>query len=147
MHCALHVLPLRKVSSPEAVWPTSEHRVCSPTSRVPTPMRLQAYRLYAVPSRSLCARLWPTQAKRGSVVVNNVRLGKGDYGYNAREDKYENMKESGIIDPAKVTRVALENAASIAGMFLTTECVICDAKEENPAPAMGAGAPGMGGMM
>ena len=57
------------------------------------------------------------------------------------------MKESGSIDPAKVTRVALENAASIAGMFLTTECVICDAKEENPAPAMGAGAPGMGGMM
>ena len=85
--------------------------------------------------------------EEGSVVVNNVRLGKGDYGYNAREDKYENMKESGIIDPAKVTRVALENAASIAGMFLTTECVICDAKEENPAPAMGAGAPGMGGMM
>lgn len=85
--------------------------------------------------------------EEGSVVVNNVRLGKGDYGYNAREDKYENMKEGGIIDPAKVTRVALENAASIAGMFLTTECVICDAKEENPAPAMGAGAPGMGGMM
>ena len=85
--------------------------------------------------------------EEGSVVVNNVRLGKGDYGYNAREDKCANMKESGIIDPAKVTRVALENAASIAGMFLTTECVICDAKEENPAPAMGAGAPGMGGMM
>ena len=85
--------------------------------------------------------------EEGSVVVNNVRQGKDDYGYNAREDKYENMKESGIIDPAKVTRVALENAASIAGMFLTTECVICDAKEENPVPPMGAGAPGMGGMM
>ena len=81
----------------------------------------------------------------GSVVVNEVRNGEGDYGYNAREDKYENMKASGIIDPAKVTRVALENAASIAGMFLTTECVICDAKEEKPEMPMGA--PGMGGMM
>ena len=81
----------------------------------------------------------------GSVVINNVRQGKGDYGYNAREDRYENMKASGIIDPAKVTRVALENAASIAGMFLTTECVICEAKEEKPEMPMG-GAPGMGGM-
>ena len=82
----------------------------------------------------------------GSVVVNEVRNGEGDYGYNAREDKYENMKASGIIDPAKVTRVALENAASIAGMFLTTECVICDANEDKPELPMG-GAPGMGGMM
>ena len=81
----------------------------------------------------------------GSVVVNEVRNGEGDYGYNAREDKYENMKACGIIDPAKVTRVALENAASIAGMFLTTECVICDAKEDKPEMPMGA--PGMGGMM
>ena len=81
----------------------------------------------------------------GSVVVNEVRNGEGDYGYNAREDKYENLKASGIIDPAKVTRVALENAASIAGMFLTTECVICDAKEDKPEIPMGA--PGMGGMM
>ena len=82
----------------------------------------------------------------GSVVVNEVRNGKGDYGYNARVDKYENMNASGIIDPAKVTRVALENAASIAGMFLTTECVICEAKEDKPEMPMG-GAPGMGGMM
>ncbi|MBR5053858.1 MAG: chaperonin GroEL [Bacteroidaceae bacterium] len=82
----------------------------------------------------------------GSVVVNEVRGGKGDYGYNARVDKYENLKASGIIDPAKVTRVALENAASIAGMFLTTECVICEAKEDKPEMPMG-GAPGMGGMM
>ena len=81
----------------------------------------------------------------GSVVVNEVRNGEGDYGYNAREDKYENMKASGIIDPAKVTRVALENAASIAGMFLTTECVICEAKEDEPEMPMAA--PGMGGMM
>ena len=81
----------------------------------------------------------------GSVVVNEVRNGEGDYGYNAREDRYENMKASGIIDPAKVTRVALENAASIAGMFLTTECVICDAKEDKPEMPMAA--PGMGGMM
>ena len=80
----------------------------------------------------------------GSVVVNEVRNGKGDYGYNARADKYENLKASGIIDPAKVARVALENAASIAGMFLTTECVICDAKEDKPEMPMGA--PGMGGM-
>ena len=79
-----------------------------------------------------------------SVVVNEVRNGKDDYGYNARADRYENLKASGIIDPAKVTRVALENAASIAGMFLTTECVICDAKEEKPEMPMGA--PGMGGM-
>ena len=84
--------------------------------------------------------------EEASVVVNNVRNGQGDYGYNAREDKYENMKASGIIDPAKVTRVALENAASIAGMFLTTECVICEAKEDKPEMPMG-GAPGMGGMM
>ena len=82
----------------------------------------------------------------GSVVVQKVREGKGDYGYNARKDCYENLRESGIIDPAKVTRVALENAASIAGMFLTTECVVCDKKEDKPEMPMG-GAPGMGGMM
>ena len=82
----------------------------------------------------------------GSVVVEKVRNAEGDYGYNARRDTYENLRESGIIDPAKVCRVALENAASIAGMFLTTECVICDKKEDTPAMPMG-GAPGMGGMM
>ncbi|MDD2256008.1 MAG: TCP-1/cpn60 chaperonin family protein, partial [Bacteroidales bacterium] len=70
-----------------------------------------------------------------------------DYGYNARTDQYENFYRSGVIDPAKVTRVALENAASIAGMFLTTECVIADKKEENPVPAMNPGMGGMGGMM
>jgi chaperonin GroEL len=78
-------------------------------------------------------------------VVDKVRQGKADFGYNARKDVYENLKEAGVVDPAKVTRVALENAASIAGMFLTTECVITDIKEEHPAPAMPAG--GMGGMM
>ncbi len=84
----------------------------------------------------------------GAVVVQKVSEGKGDYGYNARTDKYENLLAAGVIDPAKVTRVALENAASIAGMFLTTECVIADKKEENPAPAMPAGGMGgMGGMM
>ena len=82
----------------------------------------------------------------GSVVVEKVRNQKGDFGYNARKDTYENLRESGIIDPAKVCRVALENAASIAGMWLTTECVICDAKEDKPEMPMG-GAPGMGGMM
>ena len=83
--------------------------------------------------------------KEGAVVVDKVRQGKADFGYNARKDVYENLKEAGVVDPAKVTRVALENAASIAGMFLTTECVITDIKEEHPAPAMPAG--GMGGMM
>lgn len=80
----------------------------------------------------------------GAVVVQKVKEGKGDFGYNARTDTYENLLAAGVIDPAKVTRVALENAASIAGMFLTTECVIAEKKEENPAPAMPA--PGMGGM-
>ena len=83
--------------------------------------------------------------KEGAVVVDKVRAGEGDFGYNARKDIYENLKAAGVVDPAKVTRVALENAASIAGMFLTTECVITDIKEENLAPAMPAG--GMGGMM
>lgn len=84
----------------------------------------------------------------GAVVVQKVSEGSGDYGYNARTDTYENLHAAGVIDPAKVTRVALENAASIAGMFLTTECVIADKKEENAAPAMpAAGMGGMGGMM
>ena len=83
----------------------------------------------------------------GSVVVNNVREGKGAYGYNARLDKYEDLFKAGIIDPTKVARVALENAASIAAMFLTTECVLVDKKEENPAPMPPMGGGGMGGMM
>ena len=80
----------------------------------------------------------------GAVVVNRVKEGKGDFGYNARTEKYENLFETGVIDPAKVARIALENAASIAGMFLTTECVIAEKKEPEPMPA---GAPGMGGGM
>ena len=84
--------------------------------------------------------------KEGAVVVQKVREGKDDFGYNARADKYENMFAAGVVDPAKVTRVALENAASIAGMFLTTECVIVDKKEEHPAPQMPMNQ-GMGGMM
>ena len=82
--------------------------------------------------------------KEGAVVVQKVREGKGDYGYNARADVYENLFAAGVVDPAKVTRVALENAASIAGMFLTTECVIVEKKEDKPELPMGA--PGMGGM-
>ncbi len=82
----------------------------------------------------------------GAVVVQKVREGKGDFGYNAYTDVYEDLRKCGVIDPAKVTRVALENAASIAGMFLTTECLIVDKPEEKPAMPMG-GAPGMGGMM
>ncbi len=81
----------------------------------------------------------------GSIVVQKVREGKGDFGYNARTDKFENLYEAGVIDPTKVARIALENAASVAGMLLTTECVITEKEEENPAPAAG-GAPGMGGM-
>ena len=82
--------------------------------------------------------------KEGAVVVQKVSEGKGDFGYNARTDVYENMHAAGVVDPAKVTRVALENAASIAGMFLTTECVIVEKKEDKPEMPMGA--PGMGGM-
>ncbi|MDE7402564.1 MAG: chaperonin GroEL [Muribaculaceae bacterium] len=80
----------------------------------------------------------------GAVIIQKVKEGKGDFGYNARTDTFENFFETGVIDPAKVTRVALENAASIASMFLTTECVIADKKEETPAAPMAA--PGMGGM-
>ena len=83
--------------------------------------------------------------KEGAVVVDKVRAGKADFGYNARTDSYEELFKAGVVDPAKVTRVALENAASVAGMFLTTEAVIVDHPEEHPAPAMPAG--GMGGMM
>ena len=82
--------------------------------------------------------------KEGAVVVQKVREGKGDFGYNARTDVYEHLHAAGVVDPAKVTRVALENAASIAGMFLTTECVIVEKKEDKPEMPMAA--PGMGGM-
>ena len=82
--------------------------------------------------------------KEGAVVVQKVREGKADFGYNARTDVYESLHAAGVVDPAKVTRVALENAASIAGMFLTTECVIVEKKEDKPEMPMGA--PGMGGM-
>ena len=80
----------------------------------------------------------------GSVVVQKVREGKGDFGFNARTDVYENLYDAGVIDPTKVTRVALENASSIAGMLLTTECVVSEVKEDKEAPAMPN--PGMGGM-
>ncbi len=84
--------------------------------------------------------------KEGSVIVNAVAKGKGDYGYNARLDEYQHMIEAGVIDPTKVARVALENAASIAGMLLTTECVLAEIKEETPAMPAGGMNPGMGGM-
>ena len=86
----------------------------------------------------------------GSVVVNNVKAGKGGYGYNAKNDTYEDLSAAGIIDPKKVTRLALENAASIAGMLLTTECMIADEPEENAGAGAGGhghGGGGMGGMM
>ena len=84
--------------------------------------------------------------KEGSVIVNAVAKGKADYGYNARIDEYQHMIEAGVIDPTKVARVALENAASIAGMLLTTECVLAEIKEETPAMPAGGMNPGMGGM-
>jgi chaperonin GroEL len=91
-------------------------------------------------------RIVENAGKEGSVVVQRVKEGKGDFGYNARTDVYENLFESGVIDPTKVSRIALENAASIAGMLLTTECVIADIPEENSAPMGGPGMGGMGGM-
>ena len=81
----------------------------------------------------------------GAVVISKILSKKGDFGYNAKNDTYENMLKAGIIDPTKVTRIALENAASVAGMLLTTECVLADIKEDTPAAPMGA--PGMGGGM
>jgi chaperonin GroEL len=83
----------------------------------------------------------------GSIVVQKVKEGKEDFGFNARTEKYENLYESGVIDPTKVTRIALENAASIAGMLLTTECVLADIKEDKPEMPMNPGMGGMGGMM
>lgn len=90
------------------------------------------------PLRMICENA----GEEGSVIIQKVREGKADFGYNARTDKYENLLAGGVIDPTKVTRIALQNAASVAGMFLTTECVIADKKEENPAPAV---PPQMGG--
>ena len=95
------------------------------------------------PLRQICANA----GKEGAVVVQKVREGKGDFGYNARTDVYENLHAAGVVDPAKVTRVALENAASIAGMFLTTECVIVEKKEDKPEMPMNPSMGGMGGMM
>ena len=92
------------------------------------------------PLRQICRNA----GVEGAVIVNKVREGKGNFGYNAKNDTFGDLREVGVVDPAKVTRVALENAASVAGMFLTTECVICDKKEDTPEMPMGA--PGMGGM-
>ena len=92
------------------------------------------------PLRQICSNA----GVEGAVIVNKVREGKGNFGYNAKNETFCDLREAGVVDPAKVTRVALENAASVAGMFLTTECVICDKKEEKPEMPMGA--PGMGGM-
>lgn len=92
------------------------------------------------PLRQICSNA----GIEGAVVVNKVREGEGNFGFNAKTEKYGDLREEGVVDPAKVTRVALENAASVAGMFLTTECVICDKKEDTPAPMPN---PGMGGGM
>ena len=94
------------------------------------------------PLRMICENA----GEEGSVIIQKVKEGKDDFGYNARTGKFENLLSGGVIDPTKVARVALQNAASVAGMFLTTECVIADKKEENPPmPQMPGG--GMGGMM
>ena len=97
------------------------------------------------PLRQICRNA----GVEGAVIVNKVREGKGNFGYNAKDETFGDLRAAGVVDPAKVTRVALENAASVAGMFLTTECVICDKKEEKADAAMGgaAGMGGMGGMM
>ncbi len=95
------------------------------------------------PLRMICENA----GEEGSVIIQKVKEGKDDFGYNAREGKFENLLAGGVIDPTKVARVALQNAASVAGMFLTTECVIADKKEENPAPMPPMGGGGMGGMM
>ena len=99
---------------------------------------------------SLCcfSSLWSLQSTFDVflVVISKILTKKGDFGYNAKNDTYENMLKAGIIDPTKVTRIALENAASVAGMLLTTECVLADIKEDNPSAAP-MGAPGMGGGM
>lgn len=92
------------------------------------------------PLRQICANA----GVEGAVIVNKVREGEGNFGYNAKNETFGDLRAAGVVDPAKVTRVALENAASVAGMFLTTECVICDKKEDKPEMPMGA--PGMGGM-
>lgn len=92
------------------------------------------------PLRQICKNA----GVEGAVIVNKVREGEGNFGYNAKNETFCDLRAAGVVDPAKVTRVALENAASVAGMFLTTECVICDKKEEKPEMPMGA--PGMGGM-
>ena len=93
------------------------------------------------PLRQICRNA----GLEGAVIVNKVREGEGNFGYNAKTEEFCDLREAGVVDPAKVTRVALENAASVAGMFLTTECVICDKKEDKPEMPMGN--PGMGGMM
>ena len=99
-------------------------------------------RAIEAPLRTIC----DNAGVEGSVVIQKIKEGKGDFGYNARTEVYENLLSAGVIDPTKVSRVALENAASVAGMFLTTECVIADKKEENPMPMPPMGG-GMGGMM
>lgn len=93
------------------------------------------------PLRQICRNA----GVEGAVIVNKVREGEGNFGYNAKTEEFIDLRAAGVVDPAKVTRVALENAASVAGMFLTTECVICDKKEDKPEMPMGN--PGMGGMM
>ena len=93
------------------------------------------------PLRQICSNA----GLEGAVIVNKVREGEGNYGYNAKTEEFGDLRKQGVVDPAKVTRVALENAASVAGMFLTTECVICDKKEEKTEMPMAN--PGMGGMM
>ena len=98
-------------------------------------------RAIEAPLRQICRNA----GVEGAVIVNKVREGEGNFGYNAKTETFGDLRAAGVVDPAKVTRVALENAASVAGMFLTTECVICDKKEDKPEMPMGN--PGMGGMM
>ena len=133
----------RKVSFRAAAWLTSVPRRLSKAQNEDQTTGIQIVkRAIEEPLRQIVENA----GGEGSVVVNKVKEGKDAFGYNARDDKYEDLLKAGIIDPTKVSRVALENAASIASMFLTTECVLAEKKSDAPAvPAMPAG--GMGGMM
>jgi chaperonin GroEL len=108
-------------------------------------MRTQVSQSLNVLSKNHLRQIVANAGGEGSVIVNKVREGKGDFGYNARTDVFENLIAAGVIDPTKVSRIALQNAASAAAMILTTECALVEEKDEK-APAMPGGMPGMGGM-
>ena len=143
---ALHATPRcggRRHPSPVVAWPC-----CAPSnplapSRVTTPTRTLASSWCSRPSKPRCAKSWANAGGEPSVVINKVLEGKGNFGFNAANDTYGDMIEMGILDPTKVTRTALQNAASVASLMLTTECMVAESPKDD-APAGGMG--GMGGM-